>query len=203
MMKRLISALLICLLLISPCAAAEESVGYTDFLLIDGYDDLAVVALREDGRVDGFGLEPLLGERFASQPTAWTDVTDISFVGDWSNPAILGLRSDGTVLMSGCLPEDEETERVKNTIAAWDGVERIFFGNTIGDSYSDMIFAVREDGSLLVYAPDCTDEQLAEISGWKDIVKISTTQRHSKSPVLVALSADGELHFCPLGTEDA
>jgi len=145
-----------------------ERQDFVDFELIVDGDEFAIIALRDDGTLDGVGLESFFGEERAEEIRSWKDIEKI-FPDKLGNAThgFFAVREDGTVATIG---------DYKN-YGYWTGVEKMS-----NSGYTCMV--LREDGSVLVDYRDAVVELQ-----WDGFVDVLATEVQ-----LMALGADGRVY---------
>jgi len=108
-------------------------------------------ALHADGTVSALGIN----ESGQCDTREWTDIVAI----DAGLDSTVGLRSDGTVVMTGFL-HNAFAPPVQNELAAWRDVVAIRVSG-------EFIVGLRSDGTLLAVAIDCPIQEA--VSGWENV----------------------------------
>ena len=131
-----------------------------------------ISAVRSDGTVMTTAPWPFISDEVAG----WTDIIAISADGIYIY--IVGLRSDGTVVMAGCCynPCDPRFE-----VLDWRDITAISAG-------SNHIVGLKADGTV-VGAGFNSNGQI-DVCGWRDIIAVSANGIHT-----VGLRSDGTVVF--------
>ena len=137
---------------------------WTDIIAVDAATNYTV-GLKADGTAVFAGLSTIW---YAPDLSQWKDIVAVSTDSYGRN--ILGLKMDGTVIVSGTVSDQEQT------VQTWTDIVAI-----CSSTFSD-ITGLKSDGTVVTTNADWT----AEVADWSDIVAISSSKRH-----IVGLKADG------------
>ena len=107
---------------------------------------------------------------YISQSTSWTDIIQIA--GSGGN-RLVGLKSDGTVLLAGSYAGE--------SVSGWTGITQVATG--------PIVMGLKSDGTV-VYTGGIDGVDFSDINTWTDIVQVATGQQYA-----VGLKSDGTVMF--------
>ncbi|WP_371320237.1 hypothetical protein [Chengkuizengella axinellae] len=177
MMKKIISILLICLLLIPTLVQATEHEMTSSSLNLTQEDfqrasisagTSKTIALKSNGGVVAVGSESSAGE--ISKASDWTGIVEVS--AGWSH--LVGLKSYGSVEAEG----DNDNKQV-SWPRSWSNIVQVSAGNffTAG---------LKKDGTVVGSDEEDWDGSSNGVSSWTDIVQVAAGGSHT-----VGLKSDG------------
>lgn len=119
------------------------------------------IAIKEDGTVyASYDLDPDFGAKVAE----WTDIVWVTACKKY----VLGVRSDGTVLMTD-LPEDMDSTLAEHlsVVTTWTDIAQLSYGG-------GMIAGLKKDGTVVATAPvsEAADWGESAVNDWTDIVQV-------------------------------